>query len=154
MHPWVLKFYPVLGVGSGEMLLWHFQTQVLYWIDFALRLNQDFVGMCVRACQWVVSPVKLSWVTKTPSPTSVTLLSQRTKVQGTIQKKAWPAASTSPPYKPRLRHGRPFIGVSGPSGPKIAKKCLEKSLFSGVCKKVSENARKNQKLPKIGLLGF
>ena len=31
-HPWVQKFYPVLGLGSGERLLWHFQTPVLYWI--------------------------------------------------------------------------------------------------------------------------
>ena len=35
--PWVQKFYPVLGLGSGERLLWHFQTPVLYWINFNLR---------------------------------------------------------------------------------------------------------------------
>ena len=33
VHPWVQKFYPVLGLGSGERLLWHFQTPVLYWIN-------------------------------------------------------------------------------------------------------------------------
>ena len=33
-HPWVQKFYPVLGLGSGERLLLHFQTPVLYWINF------------------------------------------------------------------------------------------------------------------------
>ena len=37
MHPWVQKFYPVLGLGCGERLLWHFQTPVLYWINFGLR---------------------------------------------------------------------------------------------------------------------
>ena len=26
VHPWVQKFYPVLGLGPGERLLWHFQT--------------------------------------------------------------------------------------------------------------------------------
>ena len=25
------------GAGSGERLLWHFQTPVLYWINFSLR---------------------------------------------------------------------------------------------------------------------
>ena len=24
VHPWVQKFYPVLGLGSGEKHLWHF----------------------------------------------------------------------------------------------------------------------------------
>ena len=37
VHPWVQKFYPVLGLGSGDTLLWHFQTPVLYWINFSLR---------------------------------------------------------------------------------------------------------------------
>ena len=37
VHPWVQKFYPVLGLVSGERLLWHFQTPVLYWINFGLR---------------------------------------------------------------------------------------------------------------------
>ena len=39
VHPWVQKFYPVLGLGSGESLLWRFQTPVLYWITFSLREN-------------------------------------------------------------------------------------------------------------------
>ena len=26
-----------LGLGSGERLLWHFQTPVLYWINSSLR---------------------------------------------------------------------------------------------------------------------
>ena len=37
MHPWIQKFYPALGLGSGERLLWHFQTPVLYWINLSLR---------------------------------------------------------------------------------------------------------------------
>ena len=37
MHPWVQKFYLDLGLESGERLLWHFQTPVLYWINFSLR---------------------------------------------------------------------------------------------------------------------
>ena len=37
VQPWVQKFYPVLGLGPGERLLWHFQTPVLYWINFSLR---------------------------------------------------------------------------------------------------------------------
>ena len=39
MHPWVQRFYPVLGLGSGERLLWHFQAPLLYWINFSLRLS-------------------------------------------------------------------------------------------------------------------
>ena len=39
VHPWVQKFYPVLGLESGERLLWHFQTPVLYWINFSLRFS-------------------------------------------------------------------------------------------------------------------
>ena len=39
MHPWVQKVYPVLGLGSGRRLLWHFQTPVLYWINISLRFN-------------------------------------------------------------------------------------------------------------------
>ena len=31
------QIYPVLGLGSGERLLWHMQTPVLYWINFSLR---------------------------------------------------------------------------------------------------------------------
>ena len=41
MHPWVQKFYPVLGLESGERLLWHFQTPVLYWINFSLQSIQS-----------------------------------------------------------------------------------------------------------------
>ena len=37
VHPWVQKCYPVLGLGSGERLLWHFQTPVLYRINLRLR---------------------------------------------------------------------------------------------------------------------
>ena len=32
------EIYPVLGLGPGERLLWHFQTPVLYWINLSLRL--------------------------------------------------------------------------------------------------------------------
>ena len=39
VHPWVQKLYPVLGLGSGERLLWLFQTPVLYWISFRLRCS-------------------------------------------------------------------------------------------------------------------
>ena len=39
MHPWVQKFYPVPGLGPGERFLCHFQTPVLYWINFCLRLT-------------------------------------------------------------------------------------------------------------------
>ena len=42
LHPWVQKFYPVLGLGSGERLLWHFQTPVLYWIKFQSASWGDF----------------------------------------------------------------------------------------------------------------
>ena len=36
--PWVQKCYPVVGLGSGERLLWHFQTPALYWVNFSLRV--------------------------------------------------------------------------------------------------------------------
>ena len=39
MRPWVQKFYPVPGLGSGGRLLCHFQTPVLYWINFSLRVE-------------------------------------------------------------------------------------------------------------------
>ena len=52
----------------------------------------------------------------------------------------------------RLRSERPFTGVSGPSGAKIAKKSQKESFF-GVCKEVPENTRKSQKIHKIGLFG-
>ena len=39
VHPWVQKFYPVLGLGSGERLV-YFQTPVLYRINFGLREKQ------------------------------------------------------------------------------------------------------------------
>ena len=51
-----------------------------------------------------------------------------------------------------LRRERPLTGVSGPSGPEIAKKS-QKEFFWRVCKKVPENSRKSQKIPKMGLLG-
>ena len=38
VHPWVQKFYPVLGLGSEGRLLWHFQTPALYWTNFSPRL--------------------------------------------------------------------------------------------------------------------
>ena len=37
VQPWVQKFYPVMGLGSGGRLLGHFQTPVLYWMHFGLR---------------------------------------------------------------------------------------------------------------------
>ena len=37
------EFYPVLGLGSGERLLWHFQTAILYWINFSLRMTTKFL---------------------------------------------------------------------------------------------------------------
>ena len=37
-HPWVQTFCPVLGLGSGGSLRMHFQTPVLYWINFSLRV--------------------------------------------------------------------------------------------------------------------
>ena len=40
LHPWVqefYQFYPVLGLGSGERLLRHFQTPTLHWIHVSLR---------------------------------------------------------------------------------------------------------------------
>ena len=40
VHPWVQKFHPALGLGSGEGFLWHFRTPVLFWINFGLR----FIG--------------------------------------------------------------------------------------------------------------
>ena len=36
MGPEIL--YPALGLGSGERLLWHFQTPVLNLINFSLRM--------------------------------------------------------------------------------------------------------------------
>ena len=42
VHPWVQKFYPVLGLGSGGRLLCHFQTPVLYWINFSQRFECFF----------------------------------------------------------------------------------------------------------------
>ena len=33
----VQEFYPVLELGSGERLLWHFQTPVLHCMNFCLR---------------------------------------------------------------------------------------------------------------------
>ena len=39
--PWVQKFYPVLGLGSGGRLLMHFQTPILYWINFSLRFTSQ-----------------------------------------------------------------------------------------------------------------
>ena len=35
VHPWVQRFYPMLRLGSGGRLLWHFQTPILYWINFS-----------------------------------------------------------------------------------------------------------------------
>ena len=58
-----------------------------------------------------------------------------------------------------LRPEPPFTGVSGPSGPEIAKK-ISKRVFLGVWRKVSKNTRKKsentekkktQKGPKIGI---
>ena len=37
VRPWVQKFYPVLRLGSGGKLR-RFQTPVLYWINFCLRI--------------------------------------------------------------------------------------------------------------------
>ena len=48
VHPWVQEFYPVLGLGSGEELLRHFQTPVLYWTNFSLRDFLLVIG-CVVA---------------------------------------------------------------------------------------------------------
>ena len=39
VHPWVQKLYPVLGLGSGERLLWRFQTPFLYWIKFPSAIS-------------------------------------------------------------------------------------------------------------------
>ena len=41
---WVQKFYPQYwGWGLEKRLLWHFQTPVLYWINFqSAHVNQDF----------------------------------------------------------------------------------------------------------------
>ena len=30
LHPWVQEFYPVLGLGSGDIVLEHFQTPTLF----------------------------------------------------------------------------------------------------------------------------
>ena len=45
-----------------------------------------------------------------------------------------------------LRPELPFTGVSGPSGPEIAKK-VSKRVFLGVWRKVSKNTRKSLKIP-------
>ena len=42
VHPWVQKFYPVLGLRSGERLVWYFQTPALYWINFSLLKEARF----------------------------------------------------------------------------------------------------------------
>ena len=39
--PWVQIFYPVLGLGSGGRLLRHFQTPVLYLMNFSLRNSES-----------------------------------------------------------------------------------------------------------------
>ena len=47
MHPWVQIFYPVLGLGSGERLPWHFQTPVLSVCELirpSLRLTSRLLG--------------------------------------------------------------------------------------------------------------
>ena len=52
MRPWVQKFYPVPGLGSGERLLWHFHTPVLYWINFSLRVRRRKNSSHRRAILW------------------------------------------------------------------------------------------------------
>ena len=42
--PMVQEFYTGLGLGSGGRLLRHFQTPVLYWINFSLRLSVSRVS--------------------------------------------------------------------------------------------------------------
>ena len=37
VHPWAQKYYPVLGLRSGERLLGHFQTPNLHWKDISLQ---------------------------------------------------------------------------------------------------------------------
>ena len=49
--PWIQNFYPVLGLESGGRLLRHFQTPVLYWINFGLR-NWAPVFEAQRSLQW------------------------------------------------------------------------------------------------------
>ena len=52
MRPWLQKFYPVLRLGSGESLVWHFQTPVLYWSAtnpyWPRRKNRNTPLICTR----------------------------------------------------------------------------------------------------------
>ena len=48
-----------------------------------------------------------------------------------------------------LRSEPPFTGVTGPSGPEIAKS-VSKRVFFGVWRKVSKNTRKSPKIPIFG----
>ena len=45
LHPWVQKFYPVCGLGSGGRLPRLFQTPTLCWIHFSLRAISPAKGM-------------------------------------------------------------------------------------------------------------
>ena len=58
------------GLGFGERLLWHFQTPILYWINFSLRLQWRFwldncgpiphsLCVCVSVCMCVCVSVCL-----------------------------------------------------------------------------------------------
>ena len=53
------EMYPVLGLGSGERLLWHFQNPVLYWINFSLRYTLLSMTVMVTPCLWYVVGMKL-----------------------------------------------------------------------------------------------
>ena len=58
----------------------------------------------------------------------------------------------------KLRPEPPFTGVSGPSGPEIAKKISKRVFWGAAEKKVPKNTRQSPKntpkSPKIGILGF
>ena len=57
-----------------------------------------------------------------------------------------------PVFGSELRPERPFTGVSGPSGPEIAKKCQKES-FRGSAKKSPKAPEKVKKCPKLDFSG-
>ena len=54
MHAWVQKCYPVLGLGSGERLLGHFQTQssALDKFQFSISRNAASYGSSLHVAGW------------------------------------------------------------------------------------------------------
>ena len=82
VHPWVQKIYPILGLGSGGRPLRHFQTPVLYWINFSLRVSAE-----PRLALTPISPQYFETLTKddTRSETENTILNHCKKEQRLVE---------------------------------------------------------------------